>query len=458
MHSDLTLDILNWQTTELGEHLRQFKAKVCAAYSTHELNREVDMRSRWQAKEASKHMGKCRANGSTAVAPGPRAGASLKGKQKAILGQSQDTPLSKQPRKKKSFNLWTYKLHVLGDYVACISHFGTTDSYSMELGELEHRMLKGRLHRIKQCQRKWTSHAASNETGSNPQLHHHIGQSEKVYDEIGHYLRSHTRDPAMKNFLRRLKDHILDHLNPWSSESSSEKPAHSDAACSSILFKWNRIYHHNITKFNYTTYDVRRAQDVIILRTAHCNIMLLQCGYNDALNGNYYYAKVLSIHHVNMYEIIQSHSWDTHSLGRVRFLPLENLNTFSFVDPGMFFERATLFQPSLDVDMIRVTVFPLLLEINMIGMNSMSTVLLIVIPSCGSIMALVRTSALTKDEHVEIITEVNQHPVNEEDKEDKDYVSVEELTLFEQGRNESTESVMEVLEEMYADHMFDYEN
>ncbi|KAG1843620.1 hypothetical protein C8R48DRAFT_618674 [Suillus tomentosus] len=111
MHSDLTLQILNQQTIQLGEHLRQFKAKVCSIYNTQELNRELDARSRRQAKEAVKWA----VNGSQ-------------------QGATADTlrPAPHQQRRKKSFNLQTYKLHTLGDYVACIRDFGTTDSYSTE--------------------------------------------------------------------------------------------------------------------------------------------------------------------------------------------------------------------------------------------------------------------------------------------------------------------------------------
>ncbi|KAG1837178.1 hypothetical protein DFJ58DRAFT_632917, partial [Suillus subalutaceus] len=113
----------------------------------------------------------------------------------------------------------------------------------------------------------------------------------------------------------------------------------------------NQIYHHNLVRFNYTMYDVRRAQDVINLKTPHCNIMLLQRNCNDGTDENYCYAKVLGIHYVNVvctgnvyeshqieflfvrwYESIQNHAWDC-TLGHVRFLPLTSPNTFGFVDP-----------------------------------------------------------------------------------------------------------------------------
>lgn len=37
-----------------------------------------------------------------------------------------------------------------------------------------------------------------NEVANDPKLHHHIGQSEKIYDELSQYLRDHAGDPAMK--------------------------------------------------------------------------------------------------------------------------------------------------------------------------------------------------------------------------------------------------------------------
>ncbi|KAG2045389.1 hypothetical protein BDR06DRAFT_1015731 [Suillus hirtellus] len=42
----------------------------------------------------------------------------------------------------KAFNMQTYKLHALGDYVSSIKMFGTTDSYTTQIGELAHRLLK----------------------------------------------------------------------------------------------------------------------------------------------------------------------------------------------------------------------------------------------------------------------------------------------------------------------------
>lgn len=133
----------------------------------------------------------------------------------------------------------------------------------------------------------------------------------------------------------------------------NKQSAHSDEERNSVLFKRNRIYHHHIVRFNYTTYDVRRAQDVVNPNTPHCNIMLLSDGNDPNDSDHFRYAKVLGIHHVNVvrtgnvyeslrmdflfvrwYEIVSNHAWDSHNLGRVHFLPLANSNAFGFVDPA----------------------------------------------------------------------------------------------------------------------------
>ncbi|KIM79897.1 hypothetical protein PILCRDRAFT_26419, partial [Piloderma croceum F 1598] len=44
----------------------------------------------------------------------------------------------------KTFNLNTYKGHLYGDYVKTIREYGTTDSFLMEPGELEHQSPKSR--------------------------------------------------------------------------------------------------------------------------------------------------------------------------------------------------------------------------------------------------------------------------------------------------------------------------
>ena len=64
------------------------------------------------------------------------------------------------------------------------------------------------------------------------------------------------------------------------------------------------MYHHNLAHFNYTTYNVHRAQDVISPHTPHCDIMLLadssQQTCDEMCDHHFQYARVLSIYHVNV--------------------------------------------------------------------------------------------------------------------------------------------------------------
>jgi hypothetical protein len=97
MHSDITLAILDKETMILGRLLRTFKADICVQFSTKELKREAQARQRLKASKDDQG------------------------------GQS-----SSSQWKPRSFNLNTYKIHALGDYVETIKTYGTTDSYSTE--------------------------------------------------------------------------------------------------------------------------------------------------------------------------------------------------------------------------------------------------------------------------------------------------------------------------------------
>jgi hypothetical protein len=93
MHTDVTLRILDDTTTSLGQQLRHFQAETCSAYTTRELKREAAARAR----------------------------------------QNKSGKAAASERFTKTFNLQTYKIHALGDYVDAIKTYGTTDSYSTEM-------------------------------------------------------------------------------------------------------------------------------------------------------------------------------------------------------------------------------------------------------------------------------------------------------------------------------------
>jgi hypothetical protein len=103
MHTDPTLDILSCVTTCLGNSLRTFEEKTCAAFETRELERERAARQRRQTSATNQ-----------------------------ASESRRPTAPNSNARKQKKLNLRTYKLHALGDYVDTIRHFGTTDSYSTQ--------------------------------------------------------------------------------------------------------------------------------------------------------------------------------------------------------------------------------------------------------------------------------------------------------------------------------------
>jgi hypothetical protein len=93
LHSEDTLFSLSQSLRRLGAQLRKFSRFTCSAFQTTELPGETAARYRRQPE-----------SGMGAAGPKP-----------------------------KSFNLFTYKLHALGDYVQSIRAFGTTDSYTTQI-------------------------------------------------------------------------------------------------------------------------------------------------------------------------------------------------------------------------------------------------------------------------------------------------------------------------------------
>jgi hypothetical protein len=103
LHTETTLHLLDHSTTRLGQCLRRFQMETCAAYNTKELPREEAARGRRKAAMAAKGKGRDKAD---------------------------QTPKAPKGRK---FNLNTFKLHSLGDYVQAIRAYGAADNFTTQL-------------------------------------------------------------------------------------------------------------------------------------------------------------------------------------------------------------------------------------------------------------------------------------------------------------------------------------
>ena len=222
-----------------------------------------------------------------------------------------------------------------------------------------------------------------------PEAHHVIGVSQNFPENIPMFLLKNSGDPAVKvscflmppnaqltrfagqDFVPKLKGHILPRIKEMLRQEASRPEdgnlpqvglsaiQRQDVGHESVLFKNDRMYRHNLARFNYTTYDVRRSQDVINPGTAHRDIMLL--ANNSGANGDtthpFLYARVLGIYHVNViytgggsqdyiarrveflwvrwfeYDSHKPVEWADLKLDPIRFFPMADERAFGFVDP-----------------------------------------------------------------------------------------------------------------------------
>lgn len=174
-----------------------------------------------------------------------------------------------------------------------------------------------------------------------------------------------------QDFLPKLKKHLLPRLKGLLTASTvtdtglRSLPGASELLfpnlpdMDQILFKHDRLYCHNIMRINYTTYDIRRAQDTVNPTTSRRDVMVLS-GNQDASDEPHHpfmYARVLGIYHVNAlyvgpgrvdfntrrleflwvrwYDVDNPGSWDSCSLDCISLRPLEHPDAFGFLDPEL---------------------------------------------------------------------------------------------------------------------------
>jgi hypothetical protein len=130
---------------------------------------------------------------------------------------------------------------------------------------------------------------------------------------------------------------------------------------SRVLFKHDRLYQHNLLRTNYTSYDVRRGQDVMNPLTSHHNIMVLadpEDNNESTSDHPFRYARILGVYHANVVYVghgmidyqphrfeflwvrwyknsgVVRNGWLDQKLDRIRFPPMADPDSFGFVDPS----------------------------------------------------------------------------------------------------------------------------
>lgn len=187
---------------------------------------------------------------------------------------------------------------------------------------------------------------------SNPKAHYHIASSTRYFLNVHQWLGRHSEDRALEGFLPRLKDHLLARI--LGHQYDGDETEFSATQRAQVVFVNDRIFRHKVLRINYTTYDLRRAQDSLNPRT-HADVMVL--AHED--DHPYWYAWILGVFHVNVVYTgndtpsfnspqqmdfvwvrwfgrdpnnYQS-GWKVKRLHRLGFIPADEPGAFGFLDP-----------------------------------------------------------------------------------------------------------------------------
>ncbi|KIK10901.1 hypothetical protein PISMIDRAFT_19979, partial [Pisolithus microcarpus 441] len=348
IHSDDSLARLDEALKRLAAEIRRFQRTTCDAFKTHELPSEVAARHRRQQAQSKSEFPKKPA--SSAARP-------------------------------KSFNILTYKFHALGDYTRSIRMFGSTDSYTTQTGELAHRLVKKFYRRTnkrdvatgltKQERRQthirrqlgdYTSQeiisdiVSPDEIELSPELHHIMRALPCNAFNLTSFLRENQSDPAVKNFVPKMKDHLLSRLYGYEYDGDEHFFTDDERNDLQIIGGMNQVIESTIVRVNYTTYDIRRKQDVMRPGSG-CFIMTLS--REDGPNAHpFWYAQVLRALHINVLHVGPNawcrspqdmellwvrwlgvepqYSWGFREarLPKVGFVPEGDYNAFGFLNPS----------------------------------------------------------------------------------------------------------------------------
>ncbi|KAG2739784.1 hypothetical protein P692DRAFT_201872909 [Suillus brevipes Sb2] len=338
LHSDSTLTFLEETFKKLSRQLRKFRTDICTAFDTLELPKERAARQKKLDQRSETH---------------------------------NVSPESTGPKVKK-FNLNTYKYHAMGDYVGMIRFFGTTDSFTTQIGELAHRALKAfypltnkqdtssqlaKHERRRRVLRRIAEAEATTPSINQPPVQvdpgerYHIACNRNNPVALFTFLREHDGDPALKTFIPKLKDHILYRLRKL--DVSHCDHSFTDEEHNSVIIPNDTIYSVHTMQVHYTTYDMRREYDTINPKT-HADVMVLS-GETRPTHP-YWYARVLGIFHMETWindggQPVKQHlealwvrwlaplrnhkSGTKHArLPKVAFVEESDADAFGFLDPG----------------------------------------------------------------------------------------------------------------------------
>ncbi|KAI0069483.1 hypothetical protein K474DRAFT_1752796, partial [Panus rudis PR-1116 ss-1] len=190
-------------------------------------------------------------------------------------------------------------------------------------------------------------------------MHHYISDSRNHWLDIDPWLAEHREDLALTDFLVKLHNHFLGRLRqPDTADDGHIYPRSEQIE---VSISNHRLYNPKTCRINYTTYDMRRSQDVLNPRV-HADILTLaadiniQNGRSESGGHPFRYARILGIYHADLiYEAKgkqpihcnkqvlfvrwyrQDHCWKSgfnrRRYHRLEFLPATETDAFGFLDP-----------------------------------------------------------------------------------------------------------------------------
>ncbi|KIM65881.1 hypothetical protein SCLCIDRAFT_22423 [Scleroderma citrinum Foug A] len=273
LHTKDSLNLLEQSLRMLTMQLRQFVEVTCVAFQTKELPSEAAAR-RWQ--------------------------------------QGQARTENQSGLRTKTFNMLTYKVHALGDYVQTIRLFGTTDSYSTQIGELSHRLIM-KFYGLTMA-------------GAVQQL------STDVWG-FGH------GDPAiMHDYISRLKDHLLSRLYQY--EYDGDECQFSVVKRSHLHFINNlnnvtksKTFRHGCTIMVLSREDGPGAHPFWYAQVLRAFLIPIIHTAPDAINRSQHIMEVLWVRWLGM-EPGYRWGFKAACLPKVGFVPETDENAFGFLDPS----------------------------------------------------------------------------------------------------------------------------
>jgi len=158
----------------------------------------------------------------------------------------------------------------------------------------------------------------------------------------------------MKDFPPHLKEHILGRL--LNNVYEGDERQFTSAQRNSIHIINNQLYRHKVLRVNYTTYDLRRAQDSLNPRT-QADVMVLAHEDESENPHPYWYAQIIGVFHVMVrhtgsesrstapqhIEFLWVHwlgcdltyqaGWAAKRLPHIGFLDHDDPSAFGFLDP-----------------------------------------------------------------------------------------------------------------------------